>query len=242
MSSQTPRRRPSPAVYRRRRLAVLLLAVLIVGGIVALVVGQPWRAMTDAASRPSGAGAASAGPTASSDAPLPPATGVTPAPSGTPSPRVTSSADGDTGAPGDDDGGSASDVPACTTGDVTVTATTDKTSYGTGELPKLSITLVNDTDQPCLINVGTAAQTFEITSGTDTWWRSTDCQTEPSDQIVQLDAGKTVKSSAPIVWDRTRSAVDTCDGDRQKALPGWYNLAVTIGGIGSAEPASFTLR
>ncbi|CAL4858674.1 hypothetical protein MMM2322_00310 [Microbacterium sp. MM2322] len=228
-------------MYRRRRLAVLLLALLIVGGIVALVVWQPWRAMTDAASQPAGGASASATPAPTSSAAPSAST-----PTATPSPRVTSSADGDTGAQGDgdgeSDGGTASDVAPCTTGDVTVTATTDKSSYGTGELPKLSITLVNDTDLPCLINVGTAAQTFEITSGSDTWWRSTDCQSEPSDQIVQLDAGKTVTSATPIVWDRTRSAVDTCDGDRQKALPGWYNLAVTIGGIGSVEPASFTLR
>jgi len=227
-------------VYRRRRLAVLLLAVLIVGGIVALVVWQPWRGMTDAASSSAGGAPASATP-----APTPGDSSPAPTPSGTPTPRVTSSADGDTGdaeGSGDDGAAKASDVPACTTADVTVTADVDKSSYGTGESPKLSITLVNDTDEPCLINVGTAAQTFEITSGTDTWWRSTDCQKEPSDQVVQLDAGKTVKSASPIVWDRTRSSVDTCDGDRQKALPGWYNLSVSIGGIASAEPASFAIR
>ncbi|WP_255209196.1 hypothetical protein [Microbacterium oleivorans] len=236
MSSQSPRRRPSPAVYRRRRLAVLLLALLVVGGIVALVVWQPWRAMTDATSQPAGGSPASASPAPTSSVSPSAAPSEAPTPSATPTPRVTSSADGDGGASDDND------IAACTTGDVTVTATTDKSSYGTGELPNLSITLVNDTDSPCLINVGTAAQTFEVTSGSDTWWRSTDCQTKPSDQIVTLDAGKTVKSAAPIVWDRTRSSVDTCDGDRQKALPGWYNLSVTIGGIGSAEPASFTLR
>lgn len=226
-------------MYRRRRLAVLLLAVLIVGGIVALVIWQPWRAMTVAAS-PSTGGAPASAPSTQTPTPSPGDDLATP--SGTPSPRVTTSADGDTGDTGEADDAKPSDVPACTTGDVTVTANVDKTSYGAGEMPKLSITLVNDTEEPCLINVGTAAQTFEITSGTDTWWRSTDCQTEPSDQVVQLDAGKTVTSASPIVWDRTRSSVDTCDGDRQKALPGWYNLAVSIGGIGSAEPASFTIR
>ena len=130
-------------MYRRRRLAVLLLAVLIVGGIVALVVWQPWRAMTDAASSPSGDAPASASPAPTPDGSVPPT------PSGTPSPRVTSSADGDAEGSGDSDA-TPTDVPACTTGDVTVTAGVDKGSYGTGELPKLSITLVNDTDQPCL--------------------------------------------------------------------------------------------
>lgn len=221
-------------MYRRRRLAVVLLALLIVGGIVAVVAWQPWRASADAARQPTSAAPASSTP-ATSAAPTP---SGSPTPAATPSPRVTSSADGDTGAPADDE----PTPEACTTGDVTVTAVVDKSSYGTGELPQLSIRLVNDTELPCLINVGTAAQTFEITSGSDTWWRSTDCQTEPSDQVVQLDAGQTVTSAAPLVWDRTRSSVDTCDDDRQKALPGWYNLSVSIGGIGSVEPASFTIR
>lgn len=239
MTSPTRRRKPTPAVYRRRRLAVVLLALLIVGGIVAVVAWQPWRAWADAAPQPTVGVPASASPTST-----PPVAGSSPTPSGsaaasgTPTPRVTSSADGDTGAKPDGEPAAA----PCTTGDVTVSAVVDKSSYGTGELPQLSIRLVNDTDLPCLINVGTAAQTFEITSGSDTWWRSTDCQTEPSDQVVTLDAGQTVTSAAPIVWDRTRSSVDTCDGDRQKALPGWYNLAVSIGGIGSVEPASFTIR
>jgi hypothetical protein len=63
---------------------------------------------------------------------------------------------------------------------------------------------------PCLINVGTATQSFVITSGSDTWWRSTDCQSESSDQVVQLAPGQTVSSVTPLTWDRTRSSVDTC--------------------------------
>lgn len=231
MSSPTPRRRPTPAVYRRRRLAVVLIALLLVGGVVALVVWQPWRIWTDAADAP--APAASPPTTATSSAP-PSATGSpSPTASATPAPSPTASASGGAG------GG---DVEACTAGDVTVTAVADKGSYDPGELPQLSIRLVNDTEFPCLINVGTAAQAFEITSGSDTWWRSTDCQEDSSDQVVQLDGGQRVASSAPLVWDRTRSAVDTCDAKRQSALPGWYNLAVSIGGIEAAEPASFTLR
>lgn len=134
------------------------------------------------------------------------------------------------------------EVLPCTTADVTVNAVVDKSSYGTGEYPQMLIELVNDTDFPCLMNVGTSTQTFEITSGSDTWWRSTDCQSAPSDQVVRLEAGQTVTSATPLVWDRTRSSVDDCDGKRQNALPGWYNLTVSIGGIGAVEEAQFTLR
>ncbi|MDJ1113833.1 hypothetical protein [Microbacterium dauci] len=230
MTSSTPRRRHSPAVYRRRRLAVVLVALLLVGGVVAVVIWQPWRAWADAAlaERPGASPSASASAPAGST-PIP----TSPAPE-EPSPTPTADAV--------DEDEDAVEVLPCTTGDVTVTAKVDKGSYGTDQFPHLSIQLVNDTEFPCLINVGTTAQTFEITSGSDVWWRSTDCQSEPSDQVVQLGAGQTVSSSTPLVWDRTRSSVDTCEGSRQNALPGWYNLTVSIGGIESVEPAQFTIR
>ena len=121
-------------------------------------------------------------------------------------------------------------------------AVTDKDSYGAGELPKLSITLSNTSDHPCLINVGTATQSFVITSGADTWWRSTDCQSESSDQVVQLAAGQTVSSVTPVVWDRTRSSVDTCGSSRPPAPSGYFHLQVSIGGIQAADTGMFQLR
>ncbi|MNY65604.1 hypothetical protein D3C86_2028970 [compost metagenome] len=94
------------------------------------------------------------------------------------------------------------------------------------------------------MNVGTSAQSFTVTSGDDIWWRSTDCQSEPSDMIVLIGAGQTVSSAAPLTWDRTRSAVGTCaDGNRPMAPGGGasYHLSVEIGGIASTEPKQFLL-
>jgi len=123
-----------------------------------------------------------------------------------------------------------------------VQAVTDQDVYSAGELPKLSITLSNTSGAACLINVGTATQSFVITSGTDTWWRSTDCQSESSDQVVQLAAGQTVSSVTPLQWDRTRSSVDTCGSSRPQASPGYYHLSVSIGGIQAADTKVFELR
>ncbi len=217
----------------------MLLAILVVAGIVAVVAWQPWRAWADAEGSPAQAAPTSApASTAPAGTPIPtsPAPG-SPAPTATPgAPATTPPADDEASA--DDD----TEILPCTTADVTVAATVDKSSYGTKELPKLSITLTNDAGMACLINVGTTSQRFEITSGSDTWWRSTDCQTEPSDQVVKIEAGQKVSSATPLVWDRTRSSADSCDGKRQNALPGWYNLTVSVGGIESVEPAQFTLR
>ncbi|MCT9819188.1 hypothetical protein N3K63_02685 [Microbacterium sp. W1N] len=223
----SPPRRPSPAVYRRRRLAVVLAVLLVLGVAVAIVLWQPWNA-TDAGAQPRPAGTASG--VATSPAPAPSATvDVTPTETSavTPEPTETPAAE--------------DEIAQCSTGSLEVSAVTDKQSYGAGEQPQLSIALTNRSTQPCLIDVGTATQAFTITSGSDVWWRSTDCQSESSSQIVQLAAGQTVSSAAPLSWDRTRSSVDSCDGNRAAARPGYYNLTVEIGGVES-RPGQFRLR
>ncbi|MBB4140292.1 hypothetical protein [Microbacterium invictum] len=233
--STTPPRRHSPAVYRRRRLMVLLLLLIVIGGIVAVIVWQPWRALADVQAAPASTDAAVETGQANPSPAMTPAGDATPtgetaeSPASTPSPEPSGT---DTAAP----------VPPCTTSDITVMAMTDQASYGGDQKPQLSISLTNDGPEACIMNVGTATQKFEITSGSDTWWRSTDCQTESSDQVVQIEAGQTVASAAPLEWDRTRSSVDTCDGQRQRAPGGWFHLSVSIGGIEAADSRMFQLN
>lgn len=200
---------------------VLLVLLLIAAG-VAVLIWQPWR----------GAAAPSATPSVTPAAATPAVTEATPTPasdsgeSPVPTPTPTAVA------------------TACTTADITVLAETDKDAYGADEQPRLSITLSNEGEVPCLIDVGTAMQRYEITSGSDTWWRSTDCQTEPNNQVVELAAGQTVSSQEPLVWDRTRSSAGTCaEGEsRQRAGSGTYHLEVSIGGIEAADTRAFVLN
>lgn len=218
MTDAPRRRRPSPAVYRRRRLVAVLLALLVIGLVVWLVVAPPWRSAPTADPAPA---ASSAAPVESSSASAP-----SPTPTSTPTPQ-------------------APEGPAeCTPADITVDALTDKGEYAQGENPQLSIRLTNTSASPCTMNVGTSAQSFTVTSGSDVWWRSTDCQSEPSDMEVTLAAGQEVTSSAPLTWDRTRSSVDSCDGERPFAPGGGatYHLSVSIGGIPSAGTAAFILQ
>jgi len=228
--STVRRRRHSPAVYRRRRLAVLLVLLLIVTGIV-LAIWQPWKG-TDAGAPGDRTPGTSSGP-------------VTPGETSSGTPDATGSAGAS--APASDSaspspGGTADDALApCTAADVTVTAVTDRESYGAGQKPQLSIELTNESAQDCTMDVGTATQQFTITSGVDVWWRSTDCQSEPSSYVVTLEAGQTVSTSTPLEWDRTRSRTNTCDGDRPNAGAGTYRLVVVIGGVES-EPTRFELR
>lgn len=205
---------------------LLLVLLAVIAGVV-LAIWQPWR------------GSAAA---VVSRTPAPSESTSAPAPSG--SPAETESGVETEAAPEPDPAASATEpaIAACTTTSISVLAATDKESYGAGEVPQLSITLSNTSSDPCLMNVGTATQSFVITSGTDTWWRSTDCQVESSDQVVQLAAGQTVSSVTPVPWDRTRSSVDTCDSGRPQAPAGYFHLQVSIGGIQAADTKMFQLR
>jgi len=227
--SEPVRRRHSPAVYRRRRLTVLLVAIVVIVGIV-LLVWQPWNA---------GATETESGST-STPTPTPAATSTAAASSAPlPSPTAT-----DTDPPAEAAEGESA-TAACTAAMVEVAGVTDKESYAPGENPQLSISLTNVSDAPCTMNVGTTTQVFTISSGDDVWWRSTDCQTEPSDQTVTVEAGQTVTSVTPLTWDRTRSSVSTCgDTDRQAAPGGGssFHLQVAIGGVESAESRQFLLN
>ncbi|MET0297015.1 MAG: hypothetical protein ABW024_06410 [Microbacterium sp.] len=227
MSGQAPRRRHSPAVYRRRRL-VLLIGILVVAAVVWLLVAQPWRGSADDAKTPS-----SASQDAASDLPVP--TDTAPTATGSPS----APAEGEAEAPAE-----TPTAPACVAGDVTVEAISDMDSYGSGQNPQLSIQLTNNSESDCTMNVGTTTQKFTIASGDDVWWRSTDCQSEPSDMVVLIAAGQTVTSATPLAWDRTRSAVGSCEDANRQVAPGGgasYHVAVEIGGIASTQSKQLLL-
>jgi cytoskeletal protein RodZ len=236
MSGEPPRKRHSPAVYRRRRI-VLLIGVVAVIALVWLLIAQPWRgaAVENTASTPSATSSASPRQTSASPTPS-----ETVDAAGEPSPAPTAAPQASpTTAP--------TAVPTagpCVARDITVEPVSDQDTYAPGQNPQLSITLTNNGATDCTLNVGTSAQAFTIASGSDVWWRSTDCQTEPSDMVVLLAAGQSVSSAAPLVWDRTRSSVGSCgDAGRQSAPGGGasYHLSVEIGGIASTNSKQILL-
>ena len=213
--------RRSDAVYRRRRIVVfgglIVLLVALAAG-VWLAIAQPW---SDAGAEPKPT------PTTSdTTAPESP----DPTPSDSPSPEPTNE-ETPTAAP-------------CRAGAVAIAAVTDADTYPAGALPQLSISLTNTGASDCTIDVGSATQVFTVSSGSDTWWRSTDCQENPSSMVVTLAAGQTVTSATPVQWDRTRSDVATCDQENRPRAPGGgasYHVAVSIGGFEGAETRQILL-
>jgi len=215
---------------------MVLLIVVVVIAVVWLLIARPWSgkaaAATGAATSSTNAAPVLApNPTSTSSSPTPDPTDST-----SPSPRTS-------GSPSPSPSGSVL-AAACDASSVTVQPVTDHSFYGSNQDPKLSIKLTNTSAQPCKINVGTATQSFVITSGTDTWWRSTDCQKNPSDMVVLLKAGQSVTSSTPVVWDRTRSSVNSCVSKTRPVAPGGgatYHLTVSIGGFASLTDTLFQL-
>jgi hypothetical protein len=130
----------------------------------------------------------------------------------------------------------------CTAGNVQVGAITDADSYAAGQLPKLSLSLTNTGTSSCTIDAGTAKQTYTITSGSEVYWKSTDCQVKPTNTVILLKPGKTL-TSTPFAWDRTRSDKSSCTGKRPAVPAGGaaYHLETSVDGITSASFKQFLL-
>ncbi|WP_445337446.1 hypothetical protein [Clavibacter sp. CFBP 8614] len=221
MSSTSPGGRPSAAVYRRRRLLALLVVVAVIA-VVVIIVANIGRGSADVA-------APDATPT--SDA-APAGDAADPAAEAAPEPTPSASAGTETNADG-----------SCAVGQLAVTPVTDAASYKSGVLPKLSFTVTNTGMEPCTANLGTTTQVFTISSGSDVYWKSTDCQTGAEDAQVEL-AARTPQTSSPFEWSRQRSSTTTCQEKQRPAVPAGgatYTLSVEVAGVKSAQSKSFLL-
>lgn len=131
----------------------------------------------------------------------------------------------------------------CKPSSVKVVAITDKTTYPSGVQPMLSMSITNSGSSPCTFDVGTGAQGYVITSGTEKIWDSKDCQTGPTADTQTLAPGQTL-TTQPFAWDRTRSATTTCAAARPAVVAGGasYHLAVSLGGAKSTTTKQFILN
>ncbi|HEX4058129.1 MAG TPA: hypothetical protein VHX87_07425 [Galbitalea sp.] len=135
---------------------------------------------------------------------------------------------------------------ACKAADVEVVAKTDGLSYAAGVDPQVSLTITNTGGKPCSFKDGSDVQKYVITSGTDTIWSSTDCQTNAVSHVSILTPGKAV-ASAPFAWNRTRSNAADCSATNEPqviAKGASYHLTVTVDGITSstANSPQFVLK
>ena len=210
----------SSRVYWRRRLVVGLAAVAVIA-VILLIVFAP-RGKSDAS------------------APVATHTHTT---TSTPKSTAKSTSKADAGSATVPTTKANASGKACSPSVVDVEAITDANSYAAGVKPQLSFSITNAGGVACVFNAGTAKQVFTITSGTEVYWKSTDCQTDPTNTKIMLEPGKTLTSS-PISWDRTRSDPSTCKSTDRPAVPAGgasYHLKVEVDGVTSGSTKQFLL-
>lgn len=201
------------AAVYRRRRIVVGLALLLVILVIALIVGR--------LASSSGAENDPADPSAS--------TASESGASGDPDPAETDAAD--------------VTIEECDPALLEVVALTDAEEYEPDVQPKLSFSITNTGSDVCTANVGTSTQVYTISTGADVVWTSTDCQEDPTDQLLTLEPNTPV-SSTPFAWERVRSSEDTCDVEEREAVIGegaTYALEVEAAGSPSLEPRTFLL-
>ena len=168
-------RKPSPAVYRRRRM-FLGVALLIVAG---LVFG----------------GFAMAGAFKGTSRRQPRTTPPPALPSGPRSRRfaVGRAQRHPTPTP----------TPTCNQNLVTVSGSTDKPAYSLDEKPLLSLKVTNGGTMPCEVNIGTSQMEYLVTSGADRIFSSSDCQAKSEDLVKTIAPGASETANLP--WPRNRT-------------------------------------
>jgi hypothetical protein len=174
VSGSSTVRKPSPAVYRRRRLflgAALLMVIALVAGGFALAGAVSGRSEQASSTDPTASETASAAASPSASAPEP-----------TPTPSAT---------------------PTCNQNLVTVSASTDKAAYGPGEKPMLTLKVTNGGTMPCEVNIGTSQMEYLVTSGPDRIFSSRDCQAKSEDLVKIIAPGASETANFPWSRNRS---------------------------------------
>ncbi|QCR20143.1 hypothetical protein C1N71_12415 [Agrococcus sp. SGAir0287] len=205
-------------------MALLVLLVVAALVVVALM-WRPWAAADEASADPA--------PSASVD----PSASPTPSPSPSPSPTSTQQYTPIGGIPEEGDGSA-----ACTPEQVLITPITDAVTYAPGQPVQMSFQIQNVSGEPCRLNVGTTQQSYQIRTGEQVVYRSSDCPVDQVDQIVELEPG-VPQRTIPVAWDRTASSPETCASPRDQVVAGGasYHLSITVSGVASASEQQIIL-
>jgi hypothetical protein len=202
-------RKPSPAVYRRRRLFLVVALLMVIGLVVG---GLSMAGVFSGNSRQASSTDPAAGAAASAD-PSSQASPSATAPEPTASPSAT---------------------PTCNQNLVTVSASTDKAAYGPDENPLLTLKVTNGGTMPCEVNIGTSQMEFLVTSGADRIFSSKDCQAKSEDLVKTIAPGASETANFP--WSRNRT-VEGCQSVEAKPGAGgaYYIFTAKLGSKASPK-------
>ncbi|MGW9404406.1 hypothetical protein ACWGQ2_10620 [Arthrobacter sp. NPDC055585] len=219
------RTRPSKAVYRRRRMVLAVLALLVVAALawagVAIAAALSGDREPNNSEPFQTAPTASPGSAANADEPNADEKDKAEKPDAAEKPdKDAESKDG-----------------TCPPAAVKVEAATDAAAYPAGVNPLLTLSVTNTGSEPCKINVGTTQMEFVVTSGSDRIFSSADCQDGAEDLMKDFEPGATEKAN--FTWERLRSAPG-CAAVASNPNPGWYVFTARLGET-TSEKAVFQL-
>ena len=212
-----PGRLPA-SVYRRRRITVLGLSVVVLAlftvGIVLLAQGLTKNTAGPGEPQVQAGSGNEQGGAGESDG--------------------TDGAGGESAEPGPDEASG-----KCPTEAVEISAKTDKPSYKPNSVIKLELGVTNKHNASCAIDVGPQKQTFTVKKDKDTVWSSAFCVSgKQKDQTQVFVAGANKKSVLP--WDMIPTD-DKCNRTKDTLDPGEYTLVTKLGDIES-QPAKFVVE
>lgn len=258
MSSEP--RRPSPAVYRRRRLAAVLIGILLIAGAWWLVSALTSWLSQDDSEQDNSEATGSARPAETSPAdPEGENGGGNPGEEDDPTtdPEETDSEDTSGGEDsasdeeeGEDQGAdsgeeSEGEEPSdsnCAPSDITVTAATGRDSYAPDEAPLLIMEIEHVGSEECTVDLGTAQQEFSVSHNGREIFTTVQCDTgeeHPDIEHFAVEMGPGQVERAQLTWPRSDSAADCSEPTQLE--PGQYDLVVSLGGI-TSDPAEFRLQ
>lgn len=113
-----------------------------------------------------------------------------------------------------------------------------QSTFAAGTSPKFWFVITNTSQKPCYFNVGTSAQNYKVTSGSETIWTNTQCKSAVSNYRMLLQPGNATTSPV-LTWDRVHSSSTGCDkASGQSAATGGgasYHLRVAVNGVSSND-------
>ncbi|MFR9756445.1 hypothetical protein [Streptomyces sp. TR06-5] len=121
-------------------------------------------------------------------------------------------------------------TPDCARGDVTVRFRSLQPTYRPDETPTLKLTLRNDGDRACRVDLGRTATVVTVTDADgQRVWSSADCPPSRAAAWVEVPAGGT--SVHDLEWDRERSKPQCASPSGGKAPAGEYEIEAEVPGL-----------
>ncbi|MEU1279312.1 hypothetical protein [Streptomyces sp. NPDC005805] len=133
-----------------------------------------------------------------------------------------------------------SSLPNCAPGALKLTLKTTKVSYGPGEKPSFRLVVTNSSATTCKADFGPKAAVLTVVDAEDEdVWSSRDCPRSAPPRLLRVPANGTITHT--VDWDRKRSTERCATPDAGSAGAGTYLVEAAFPGV-KVLPATFRIE